>query len=529
MPDIPGNTSTTASISVGGSVSDSLEIVGDRDWYQITLTAGQKVVISLGGSGASPVPDTYLYVRNSAGGPITSDDDSGPGLDSRIVFTAPTSGTYYIDVGAWNDQFSGTYTLSVESYTPPPLYTFDQIGSQLTHGYWDGDWHRFNVTQGDSLTVNITALTPAGQTLARAALALWSDIIGVNFVEVSVGGQMTFDDNESGAFSSSAWSNHVISSSHVNVSTQWLANYGTTLYSYSFQTYLHEIGHALGLGHAGNYNGAATYPDDALFANDSWASSIMSYFSQTESTHFLDLGFTENFVLTPMLGDILAMQTLYGLSTATRTGDTTYGFNSNAGRDVFNAALYPDAAYTIFDSGGTDTLDFSGFADNQVINLNSETFSNVGGNVGNVMIARGVMIENAIGGSGHDTITGNSAANQLYGGDGNDTLDGQSGSDMLYGGLGDDTLFGGFNADVLYGETGNDTLVGNNGHDILYGGGGHDVLQGGAPMTSCPAASATTSSTAGSTRMSSTARPATTRWSAATATTISLAETARTC
>ena len=40
-----------------------------------------------------------------------------------------------------------------------------------------------------------------------------------------------------------------------------------------------------------------------------------------------------------MAADILAVQPLYGLSTTTRSGDTTYGFNSNAG-DIYNAQLF---------------------------------------------------------------------------------------------------------------------------------------------------------------------------------------------
>ena len=53
-------------------------------------------------------------------------------------------------------------------------------------------------------------------------------------------------------FPTGSWANGIISSAHVNVSTQWLTNYGTTHDTYSFQTYIHEIGHVLGLGHAGH-------------------------------------------------------------------------------------------------------------------------------------------------------------------------------------------------------------------------------------------------------------------------------------
>src|SRR5207253_1772837 len=144
-----------------------------------------------------------------------------------------------------------------------------------------------------------------------------------------------------------------------------------------------------------------------------------------------------------------AVGQLYGLSTTTRTGDTTYGFNSNSGRDVFNASLYANAGYTVFDSGGNDTLDYSGFSNNQLINLNPETFSNVGTGVGNVTIARGTVIENAIGGSGNDQLIGNDVANKLIGNAGADTLSGGAGDDFLVGGSGTDSLTGGAGNDTF--------------------------------------------------------------------------------
>ena len=170
------------------------------------------------------------------------------------------------------------------------------------------------------------------------------------------------------------------------------------LNSYSFQTYLHEIGHALGLGHAGDYNNTADYVQDALYANDAWSTTIMSYFDQNDNAYFQNQGFTQQFVVTPMVGDIVAMQQMYGLSTTTRAGNTTYGFNSNAGSSIYDAQSMGALAYTVFDSAGVDTLDYSGFTSNQLINLNPETFSNVGTGIGNVSIARGTVIENAIGG-----------------------------------------------------------------------------------------------------------------------------------
>src|SRR5262249_62295029 len=84
----------------------------------------------------------------------------------------------------------------------------------------------------------------------------------------------------------------------------------------------------------------------------------------------------------------------------------------------------------------------------QRVDLNAGTYSDVGGFMtNNLAIAYNVTIENAIGGSGNDTITGNDANNTLWGGPGNDTLLGGIGNDILHGGPGSDLLNGGPGAD----------------------------------------------------------------------------------
>ena len=72
--------------------------------------------------------------------------------------------------------------------------------------------------------------------------------------------------------------------------------------------------------------------------------------------------------------------------------------------------------------------------------------------------AGSVTIENAVGGSGGDTLAGNAAGNTLVGNNGDDTLIGEGGNDRLLGLAGNDVLIGGAGNDSMDGGTGIDLL-----------------------------------------------------------------------
>jgi subtilisin-like proprotein convertase family protein len=113
-------------------------------------------------------------------------------------------------------------------------------------------------------------------------------------------------------------------------------------------------------------------------------------------------------------------------------------------------------------NAGVDTLNAAALRSDSIINLEPGQFSTLAGN--QLQIENQTIIENAIAGDGKDTITGNSANNELRGG---------RNTDILIGGDGNDVLFGGKQADTLTGcgaERGMNTI------DRLSGGEGADVF-----------------------------------------------------
>lgn len=463
VADLPDNNSTEVSMVSGGTYVGDLGTAGDEDWIRVELVAGQRYEFNLSGTGAEPVEDTYIRLLDATGDVIVENDDISLGAirDSRISFTAETSGTYYIEVDSWDggntDERTGEYTFEYHHVDPLSAWNYQQIGDYLNaNGFGGLQWDR---SAGDTITVNISALTLAGQTLARAALQLWEDITGIQFNEVAVGGEITFDDDQDGAFAGpDSTSGGFITAASVNVSTDWLATYGNNLDGYSFQTYIHEIGHALGLGHGGPYDGSADYAVDAIYLNDSWQTTVMSYFSQNENTYTsADFGY----VIGPQVADIIAVLDMYGGSTNTRSGNTTYGYNSTAGNTIFDATAFTNpVSFTIFDTGGIDTLDYSGSNANQTFDLREQAYSSLNGRDGNIGIARGTVIENAIGGGGNDTFIGNDANNSITGGGGADRFYASGGSDVFDGGSGSDTAyFSGSSTDYTVSTNGSGNTV----------------------------------------------------------------------
>ena len=241
----------------------------------------------------------------------------------------------------------------------------------------------------------------------------------------------------------------------------WLDTDTAGVGTYSHSEILHELGHSLGLKHPHDSGGALP---KMSAARDSVEYTVMSYKTFYDSPQ------------TFMQYDIAALQAMYGADFVTNGGNTVYSWSPTTGQAFVNgtgqgAPVKNYIFMSIWDGGGTDTYDVSNYSGNSDIDLapgGTIKFSQAQlaykgsgvyakGNVYNSLLYKNdarSLIENAVGGSGHDDIRGNTANNVLTGNAGDDTLYGAGGNDRLIGGDGADHLRGGVGADYLDGGAG---------------------------------------------------------------------------
>ena len=361
----------------------------------------------------------------------------------------------------------------------PRRYNLASTGPNPNNGvlYYNLSGWNFDTDSNGTLDGDTNGLTTARRNLVREVFKLYEATLGIRFLETTSTSRTLVDffftDNYSGAYSYAAGnsSSDGVQYSVINVASSWDSGI-SSFDSYSLQTFFHEIGHAIGLGHQGLYNGSGSYAVDAKFANDSWQASMMSYFSQTANP---TTGASYAFLQSPMSVDWLALDDIYrpagyGVANAFR-GDTIYGVGTNisaATSQIWNqfSTYAGRSAYTIVDGDGYDTLNVSNFSADQLINLApslpdsiTPSLSNIGGKIGNLSIAVGTVIEAAIGGSGNDSFYGNNANNSFLGGVGNDSFYDSLGSDIYSGEAGIDWLYFTESIELLRYELTSDSLL----------------------------------------------------------------------
>jgi len=442
--------------TIGGSSVGTVDYNADQDWFAVELVAGETYEFILNIDGANSLQDGYLSFHDADGVRLTVDDDGGPGLGSRIVWTAESSGTYFLSAQGFtgnNSVSTGTYTLTSGLTEPPtPLDALDwgtQLADSVVEVYFAGNGETFDGTTSEGwLQYEIDA--------AMAALNEVSEGVNLTFVVTNNSASadfklLTFDfandadpDNDTvlGFFgppgTGSGAGVGVFGSSGAGWSQSGLQKGG-----FGYVTLIHEFGHGLGLAHPHDTGGSSEImqgvsgtQDTGLFDLNQGIYTTMSYVDGwATAPHGTSGTVSYGWQATMMAFDLALLQQKYG-AVSHNTTDTVYTIPDSNGSGTFYELIW--------DTGGNDTLEYTG-SKNATIDLRAATlvYAEGGGGYvsfaadvfGGFTIANGVVIENATGGLGADILNGNALANNLRGNEGNDTLNGGDGDDVaIYSG-----------------------------------------------------------------------------------------------
>ena len=384
---------------------------------------------------------------------------------SKTIDTISTTSTFLthgvasLDSGSyWNTPLNNIITYSFNTTIPTDYYDY-AADSSLTQGW--------KPLSEEIQTATNTVMQDANQYIKTQLQEVSSSgMIQLNMLDMDEGTSgFSFMPDTTYDYGGDIFLN--------NDFTKIPKEYGLNKAEYGYTTILHELGHALGLKHPfEDANRLSVLEDDINHT-------IMSYTNQNNYVPILSFSNSKIFIdynrLEPYsysLYDVEALQAIYGVNTTTNKGDTTY------------KSSYQDyKLQTIWDAGGTDTIDLSTTTGSttldlrggtlnsidqktleDVISIHQETLvqnnkeehttwladtltnlyndNNLYTGKNNFAIVQGTIIENINTGSGNDTITDNEVNNIINTGAGDDIIHlGNGGYDTINGGEGEDSIY----------------------------------------------------------------------------------------
>ncbi|MGE4580865.1 MAG: pre-peptidase C-terminal domain-containing protein, partial [Synechococcus sp.] len=100
---------SSGSLAIGSSLEGNLESLGDLDWFKVELEADKYYNFELTGT---TLEDSFLALKEANGNIIATDDDGRDGFNSRIIISPESSGTFYLEASAYNNEQTGTYLIT---------------------------------------------------------------------------------------------------------------------------------------------------------------------------------------------------------------------------------------------------------------------------------------------------------------------------------------------------------------------------------------------------------------------------------
>lgn len=293
--------------------------------------AGQTYTFAEIGTGTNNLADPFLILLDANGFIIAINNNSGPGLGASITYTAPTTGTYFIDArGALGpgQQYGVSASLGTRPYFDIPMgggaidadHSWSPSGMPATVTYGFRQSAATYTVAGHNIAT-FTKASAAEMAAVQTILQLWSDVANVSFAPVNPGGYTdsatiligNYSDGGDGAGAFAFYPGSTAGTAAEGdlwLNLRSVSTSSLPVGSYSFFTIIHELGHALGLSHPGDYNAAPgvsiTYANSAQFVQDSQQYSVMSYFGGSATGENPGIFATAN---TPMMFDIYELQT----------------------------------------------------------------------------------------------------------------------------------------------------------------------------------------------------------------------------
>jgi Ca2+-binding RTX toxin-like protein len=553
IDDYAAASSTSGSVAVNSFATGDLESPGDTDWFQVTLSAGVEYQIDLEGSytdrGTLPDPN-FLGVYDSTGTPIadTANDDidtDAGNYNSQVVFTPSVSGTYYLAAGGYATDV-GTYRLSVTGHADDFPADTSTTGSIAAGGTATGvietandvDWFQATLAADAGVTgyrIDLEGAPTGPGTLADPYFYGIYDSTGTPIPDtaddnsgVNGNARLVFAPSAAGTYYLAAGgAGSTVGTYRLSMVALWSATgtagddtlNGDVVHAGSYDTLSGLDGNDVLNGLAG---------DDTLLGGNGH-----DWLDGGADVDTLTGGGGNDTYGVDNIGDVVVENAGQGTDLVQSWVNHTLDANlenlqllgtgplNGAGNGLANI-LYASGGNNVLDGdAGTDTASYQyGATASVTASLAVTTAQATGGSGSDTLLS----IENLIGSTYNDVLTGNAAANRLNGGAGADTLAGGDGDDTyLVDDAGDsvvensgegtdivqsavshtlaanvenlaltgtaalngtgntlaNTLQGNGAANRLTGGAGADTLKGGGGNDTLYGGTGADTLNGG--------------------------------------------------